>query len=238
MEGRFNQKNLENKRYSVLIDEQIDARILVVTFGGKETNLSFPITDYMRSLDTFPVTKVFIRDFEHSWYLNGIPGVSNGPSETLFYLKKLISRFNPSKTIFIGSTFGGYAAMLYGNMLKVDEVHAFSSQSFLNGWNRLTHLDGRWKNYIRRLNPNASDFLDLKKYFRENRSTNTNFHMYWDCTNHLDSVHASRMNFSNFYLHGYPFGGPTIMKSLFENGELQNIVRNFVLDSYSHSMAS
>ena len=40
---------------------------------------------------------------------------------------------------------GGYAALLFGNILKVDKVLSFAPQTFIDKTNRLINCDFRWR---------------------------------------------------------------------------------------------
>lgn len=68
---------------------------------------------------------IFVRDVFKQWYLKGINNIINSPERLLSFLEKETSGY---KTICIGSSAGGYAAVLYGTLLKSDRVYAFNSQ--------------------------------------------------------------------------------------------------------------
>ena len=44
----------------------------------------------------------------------------------------------------LGSSAGGYAALLFGRLLEADEVHAFGPQTFISPSLRLRYSDNWW----------------------------------------------------------------------------------------------
>ncbi|GGD03529.1 hypothetical protein [Hyunsoonleella pacifica] len=72
---------------------------------------------------------IFIRDVQKQWYVEGISATHNSPDKLLKLLKELTQGY---KIFTLGSSAGGYAAMLYGGLLKADRVYAFNAQLNLN----------------------------------------------------------------------------------------------------------
>lgn len=71
---------------------------------------------------------IFIRDIFKQWYLAGINSKIDTPAKLLEFLRHETKGF---KIITIGSSAGGYAAILYGSLLNVCRVIAFNPQSEL-----------------------------------------------------------------------------------------------------------
>ena len=71
---------------------------------------------------------IFIRDIYKQWYLHGINSSINSIEKMCDLLKTEIKGY---ETVFIGSSAGGFAAVLIGSMLHVDKVYAFNNQFFL-----------------------------------------------------------------------------------------------------------
>ncbi len=226
MEALLSQQNLDNANYSVLLDKQVGSDSLLISFGGIANALPIPVFEFMRSLDQYEVNKVFIRDFRQCWYTNGIEGISNTPFETIKYLHSLIDNFGKKRVVFMGNSAGGYAAMLYGQILNVSEVHAFSPQTFIDSWHRLLYWDRRWPKEISNLNKDYQDFFDLKQVFKKYGGGSTVHHMYWDKRHRLDNFHAKRMKGKFITYHSYKTGGHAVIKQLRNNGELESILKS------------
>ncbi|MFS4482694.1 hypothetical protein ACKGJY_06730 [Hyunsoonleella sp. 2307UL5-6] len=72
---------------------------------------------------------IFIRDIQKQWYIEGINATHNTPTKLLDLLKELTKGY---RVFAIGSSAGGFAAMLYGGLLKAEQVYAFNAQLNLN----------------------------------------------------------------------------------------------------------
>lgn len=68
---------------------------------------------------------IFIRDIFKQWYLNGINKDLNSPQKLIDFLKKETEGY---KVITIGSSAGGYAAILYGSFINTQYILAFNPQ--------------------------------------------------------------------------------------------------------------
>ena len=75
----------------------------------------------------FPKAKkhIFLRDLHKQWYLSGINDFLNDPNKVFEFLKNESIGY---RVITIGSSAGGYAALLFGSMLKCDRIYAFNAQ--------------------------------------------------------------------------------------------------------------
>lgn len=72
---------------------------------------------------------IFLRDLIKQWYLTGINGKINSP-ETLFrFLEKETDGY---KIIAMGSSAGGFASVIYGQLLKADMILSFNGQFEVN----------------------------------------------------------------------------------------------------------
>ena len=68
---------------------------------------------------------IFIRDNKKQWYLEGINNDINSIEKLEVFLK---SETKGYKTIMIGSSAGGYAAVLFGSLLKSEYIISFNGQ--------------------------------------------------------------------------------------------------------------
>jgi hypothetical protein len=99
--------------------------------------------------------KLFLQDDTSRWYLYGINGISNNIIETKNYIQKKIKKYK--NITFIGTSSGGYAAILFGSLLNINKVISFIPQTNLNVIKR--------KNII---NDNNKKYIDLKKFINNN----------------------------------------------------------------------
>lgn len=68
---------------------------------------------------------IFIRDIRKQWYIGGINNALDTPLKMMNFLKNETHGY---KVYTLGSSAGGYAAILFGSMLKASRVYAFNAQ--------------------------------------------------------------------------------------------------------------
>ncbi len=72
---------------------------------------------------------IFLRDLIKQWYLTGINGKINTPEALLRFLEKETSGY---KIIAMGSSAGGFASIIYGQLLKAEMIISFNGQFEVN----------------------------------------------------------------------------------------------------------
>ncbi|MDD2799753.1 MAG: hypothetical protein PHV20_14280 [Bacteroidales bacterium] len=68
---------------------------------------------------------IFVRDITKQWYLNGISHELNSIEKVTAFLKRETQGF---KIICMGSSAGGYAAVLFGSFLHAERIYTFNGQ--------------------------------------------------------------------------------------------------------------
>lgn len=68
---------------------------------------------------------IFIRDIQKQWYLTGVNGAINSPEKLLSFLQAETKDY---QIITLGSSAGGFAAVLYGSLLKANLMLSFNGQ--------------------------------------------------------------------------------------------------------------
>lgn len=105
---------------------------IIISFSGRGNGMgTLPQFEFVNFLEKHfsNYERHFYLDKQLKWYHKGIDGISKSISETALYLKNIISKFE--EVIFIGSSAGGYAAILFGSLLKVDKIIAFKPQTII-----------------------------------------------------------------------------------------------------------
>lgn len=100
----------------------------VVVFGSLRGNKDNHVDDikpydFLNTLNFVGGKLVFVQDSSNTWYNNGFDD-SDGFVDAL----KCIGQHMSGKTIFLGHSSGGYAAILYGCLLGADRIISFSPQ--------------------------------------------------------------------------------------------------------------
>lgn len=142
---------------------------LIISFGGLGLQFGqIPPFEFLKTLQQIvpQYTKHFYIDIHRAWYHHGIDGISTDIETTQLYLSNIIKSYD--KVIFIGTSAGGYAAILFGSLLNVDKVIAFIPQTVLerdhSPYANLNSFINSTTSYYVFGDPNAIDPTDLHCY--------------------------------------------------------------------------
>ena len=73
---------------------------------------------------------LFVNSPSNDWYLSGVPGLGHGFEDTAAAMARWAEALAVSRTIAIGTSMGGFAAIRYGSSLGAD-VLAFSTDAVI-----------------------------------------------------------------------------------------------------------
>ena len=76
--------------------------------------------------------KLFLRDMDRNYYLTGLKNSTDSLQKTIDLLQKLSSVKKYRKKVSIGASAGGFAAILFGHLLKFSKVIAFNPQTVIS----------------------------------------------------------------------------------------------------------
>ncbi|WP_214807108.1 hypothetical protein [Exiguobacterium sp. s102] len=107
---------------------------------------------------------IFVRDIFKQWYISGISKKNNTVNKVKEFLKAETEGY---KVVTVGSSAGGYAAILFGILLKAEYVLSFAAQFTLYP-------------QIRKSNPNKDSVL-----FKH--LNNSNYNNYYDLSNLINN---------------------------------------------------
>ncbi|MTI38282.1 hypothetical protein [Fulvivirga lutimaris] len=200
----------------VLIDTSYSSDTLVISFAGLGDNFQFK--NMFRDQG---FKKIYVRDLKHHWYLNSIYQVGDNIEETVSFFKSVIDLEKIEKVVTIGSSAGGFAAILYGSLLKVDQIIAFSPQTFMDSFHRLIYYDTRWKDRkkeIYRIKGLEKKYLDLRKISSDYKGELV---LFYDKGHRLDNIHASRIKCENMRLFNDLGAGHNLVSKLKKDNRLE-----------------
>lgn len=72
--------------------------------------------------------KLFINCPGNSWYQAGIPGLGDNIYSSARALHEIISSMKMRRTVFVGMSMGGYAALLYGLLTETNIILSFTAE--------------------------------------------------------------------------------------------------------------
>jgi hypothetical protein len=209
---------------AIQIDLKKNGLPLVIAFSGLGAEFNF-----VKTLKEYPVNAIFIRDLKNNWYVNGLPGVGDTVDEVCQYLTQQIALLNPSKIIMVGSSAGGFAALLYGSLLKVDSILAFSPQTFMTKSKCLLYLDYRWLDRVIEIYASETvnhRYLDLRARVEQHSNETV---IVYDKYHRLDRLHAERIQGPHVQLLPKTEGGHNLVRTLRDNGELDLLIRGVLI---------
>ena len=121
--------------------ESTDVSYVKVSDGNKKLIVSFasngkPMKNFFQYKESLTKLKyeqnnfdmLYLRD-QNKWYLGGLNGIGKNIDDTLFFLKKEFSKYD--KVLCMGNSSGGYASLLFGSLLNVNQVIAVDAQTDL-----------------------------------------------------------------------------------------------------------
>lgn len=124
---------------------------LIICFGGMALKfagiLPFEFLNYLSAIYKNDCDLIFYVDNNQCWYHKGVKDITNNIDETILYLNNIIKDGNYEKVIFMGTSAGGYASILFGSMCSnVDNVISFVPQTKLK--KPINSIYGNLKNII------------------------------------------------------------------------------------------
>ncbi len=198
-------------------NEQLKEKYCVVYFSSN--NIYFPNTAEVFRKDIINKNKfewyglrikkgskhIFIRDIQKQWYLHGINSEINSIEKINEFLKNETKGY---KVIMLGSSSGGYAASLFGSLLKVEHVISFNGQFQLLDLLKTSSQDVDPILFRERDNIEINKYFSLRSIIAGNSKI---YYMYsnkssWDIANkeHIEDLDIPTISFTTKN-HGIPF---------------------------------
>jgi hypothetical protein len=224
------ERRIETGEHAALLADLESRRpVLLATLAGVAGDAGIPRFEFVRMASGLDVKRVFIRDVTQSWYQGSMRGVGRGPGGVANTLQEIVVREGIERSVLVGNSMGGFAALIVGSLMGADEVHAFSPTTFIGPFGRLRHGDARWRRHILRAYKRS---LFLPKYFDvmpilARYDGPTRFHVHYSTEDALDVVHAERLaGIPRVELRTYEHGGHELVMQLRDSGRLAAILRS------------
>ena len=211
----------------VVFDLDQPARSLLILFGGIAGGVSMPVFEFFRLTADYPAKKAFLRDPRRAWYQLGLPRVGETAADVRRLLEAGISRSGAERVVMAGASAGGFAALLFGAWCGVDEVLAFSPQTFIDDEQRRRYGDDRWPEQIAHLHAAMTGrdaILDVLPVLPESIGA-TRFQVHVSDDDALDLLHAERIALrGGVDIQVHARGGHRLVKTLRDRGLLQPLL--------------
>ena len=234
IKGDFDDTGIEPKPWTDkedLIFEDNNKDVLLVVFGsnGREESKGVSFDFYRLLSENNSFNKLFLRDMNRDYYINGLKNSTKNLNETIELLKKLISYKKYSKVVAIGSSSGGFAAILFGHLLKFKKVLAFNPQTIISepfNKNIIPYLFSK-EISIRLGGLNKSDKLYQKCLnLRNFIPFNTQVEIHYSQFSRIDTQQAFFIKHRNCQLIKHSSGSHLLTPELKEKGLLKDLILN------------
>lgn len=207
------------------VDIQTSEKVpLICSFGGLRGALCEPVYEFKNFLFRhFDCNFIFVKDAHQCWYHAGVRGLGKDIQTTADGLQRKIDKIPHSKLITLGTSAGGYAAILFGHLLKADTIYAFSPQTFLDQANRQRYRDRRYQGELSKLyrckyrSPDYYDLLTLPPSLRQEVGK---IHIVLGVDDPVDTFHVQRMEDWENVSVKRVMGGHVVVKTMRDSGEL------------------
>jgi hypothetical protein len=184
--------------------------------------------------------RLLVRDLQNSWYHRGVPGLGTHVDEVAGTLRSLIRSIRPSRVMTIGQSMGGYAAILFGMLLRADRIVAFGPLSHLDPQEAVLYGDLRFLPVMQRLqlDPPESAYLDLPR-LGEALDYQGHLHVIYGTypgnddglSGNLDAMHAFRLaRLLKVTLHPYPAAEHPVVDWLVRNQQIDDLLERLLVN--------
>ena len=206
-----------------LVDSDIYRKPLIIAFGGISGQIHQPLFEFKTFLqNNIDCHFIYLKDTKQAWYQLGVVGLGDTITDVSNNLKEIIKNINYSTIITIGSSMGGYAAMLFGSLIGANSILAFGPQTFICP-NRLRAVgDTRVIGPIDAMHAVVNVMYDdLTKLDYGQGDIN----IIYGNEDALDRIHAERIRGARITAYS---GNHSVVKTLRDNGILIQIIKNII----------
>ena len=169
------------------------SKAAIIIFAMNSIN-DWPLEMIDAALEDLNCNIIYLRDFKRKAFLGGIHSLGKSENESIAKLREILKEIGVNKTITMGASFCGYAAIKYGALLKSEHVLSFAGpnnlQTYYEGtnpsmWNYLYFIQLKTK----RAEYSKGDLVPLIA-----GSTNTTFHQFYGEKHPQDKIQAERLS--------------------------------------------
>ena len=225
----------KNSKHARFYENNQSDTLLIAFAGNAGLYGGMPTFEFHNIMEDIPVNKLFLRDPHKMWYQNGVPGIGETIDEIADWLRFFASYHHIERIVTVGNSGGGYAALVFGILLQVSEVHAFVPQARL-----IDPEDSHRSERIRKIQSDPGcicQHLDIRKLILKTKSIKRPKINIYYCTNDLiDVQHVNRIkDIKNINVFGFNHGGHDVIKILKDKGILENLLQSSLLNNNSGS---
>jgi acetyl esterase/lipase len=208
---------------------EADSSTLLIAFGGMYGRIGMPPFEFFSLAGAIPVKRLFVRDLHQAWYHRGMPGHGTTLTSVADSLGELLARHEVERLVVTGSSAGGYAALVFGTLLRADVVLCFAPQTVLDPGVLAAIGDHRWDAHLeplvreRALDPRWDDLGTVLPGWTQHASR---YEVYFDESLSVDRQHVERLRgLPNLRLYRFGRGRHHLVAELRDSGALARILQ-------------
>lgn len=178
------------------VDLRPGSDVVVIAFAGLAEEMGIPAFEFMSLLSDLEVQCVLVRDSRRIWYQRGVSGVGQSVDAVADHLAEQIAAIGPRRVVFIGSSAGGYAAILFSALVPAHKVIAFGPQTFIDPDLRATYGDTRWQpatTALREAGGPEPRYADLRILLDLSAGERPSIDVHYSDHADLDALHAEHL---------------------------------------------
>lgn len=221
---------LEDPTAPICSDMKVESSTLLLAFGGMKGKLDIPPFEFFGLTGEMPIKRLFVRDLKQAWYHRGVRGHGATIPEVAEHLDRLIARQQIERLVVVGTSAGGYAALVFGSLLGADRVLCWGPQTSLNLEVLGQMDDHRWDDRIAGLmsdNHLDEDWIDLRRALPPARTAQTQYALFFDDSYLLDRLHVERLaEIDGVQLRPVAGGEHEVARQMRKTGELEQVLRS------------
>jgi len=188
---------------------------VVLAFGGMASHLQMPPAEFGRTFAERRSDVIFFKDFQQCWYQQGLLGLTTDVPSTAQYIRDTVAAHGWQQVTTVGTSAGGYAAILFGALIGAARIVAFSPQTLVGpqAFRRFASTDSRKGDIDLK-----GRYLDLAKVLEETGFAGM-IDIYFGLQNKMDVLAAEWLQrFPNVKLHGVATATHNSAQKLREEG--------------------
>jgi hypothetical protein len=230
-ESLLTTQRLANHSSNLVIESGKDPSRLIIAFTGFHGGLNVPVFDFLGATGMMSASRILLRDPLQLLYLKGCRPDEPSFDRLLRRLRREIESLGARHVSCVGTSGGGFAAMLFGHLLGVDRVHAFAptvAGSVLlsmkrRDWAQLKQRTAPLHLLLELTHPWMWKYLDLKKLLSEwNGRTEFTVHVCGDNPGDMSRVERLR-GAPHVRIEAHPCRTHQVAKYLIRSGKLLEV---------------
>jgi pimeloyl-ACP methyl ester carboxylesterase len=220
---------LEDPTAPLCSDTKVDSSTLLLAFGGMKGKLDIPPFEFFGLTGEMPIKRLFVRDLKQAWYHRGVRRHGSTIPAVAEHLERIIAHQQIERLVVVGTSAGGYAALIFGSLLGADRVLCWGPQTVLDLEALAQMDDHRWDDKIVPLISGRhldQDWIDLRRALPAARIAPTRYELFYDDSYPLDRLHVERLGeVDGVQLRPVDGGKHEVAREMRKTGELERVLR-------------